>query len=218
MSKVLDQLIFRVPGGFYGIVSVTIGLLGMYLSYLTVPGYSMLNNMVSELGVSPGAIYFNFGFFLSGLLAIPYYLTLARVFSYEKLNQKAILSAKICSMTSCGFYALVGVFPAVQEDLVLLYTHGTVAAISVISGVGYLLSFGYLMKKSQFFNGIHLILTGGVIIFYILFLLSWIPIIEWTASLGIILWIFINSLTLLYLEFGLKLRLPLENERKILKK
>lgn len=210
MIKLFNQLIFRIPGGLYGLMSIIIGLLGMYLSFLTVPGYSMRYNMVSELGVSPGAIYFNLGFILSGLLAIPYYLTLAGVFTYEGLNNRVILSAKFCSITSCVFYALVGVFPAVQENNMLLYIHGTVAAISVISGIGYLLSFGYLMRKSHYFSGFHLILTGAVMFFYILFVISWIPIIEWSASLGIMIWIFINSLTLLYLEFGLNIKLPLE--------
>ena len=188
----------NTKGAVLGIVSITVGLVGMFISYLAIPGYNILENMVSELGLGPWGIFFNLGFVFSGLLAIPYYLNLSYLFQSENIDHRLINGSIIASVVSCIAYALVGVFPAYKENLFYYWAHGTFAAISGISGIAYLLLFGYMMYNSKIFKKRHAFFSLLISLFYLAFLLTWIPIIEWMASFGIMSWIFFNSLYLLY--------------------
>ncbi len=71
-NKFLDYF----PGFIFGIIAIIIGLTGDFLAISYYPGYSITKDMVSTLGVGPGAIYFNLGTFYSGLFAIPFYIDL----------------------------------------------------------------------------------------------------------------------------------------------
>ena len=81
-NKFLDYF----PGFIFGIIAIIIGLTGDFLAISLYPGYSITKDMVSTLGVGPGAIYFNLGTFYSGLIAIPFYIDLGRLLRNENEN------------------------------------------------------------------------------------------------------------------------------------
>ncbi|MFO8018018.1 MAG: DUF998 domain-containing protein [Promethearchaeia archaeon] len=199
---ILKENIFfeKAWGGILGIISVIIGVLGMCISYSAIPGYNMLDNMVSDLGVGPLGLFFNIGFILSGIIAIPYYLNLSYIFQQEGMNHRLILGSIIFSLVSSITYSFVGIFPAIQSKPLIYLAHGTFASITVMCGAGYLLLFGYMMYTSERFKKGHAMYSMFVFVFYIMLLFTWIPIIEWTATLSILFWNFFNSLYLLILN------------------
>ena len=188
----MDSLLEKVPGPAMGYVSVILGELGLFLAYLHFPGYSFLHNMMSELGVGPGAIFFNWALIISGILAMPFYFHFSRSFEREG-NERLIQGALICSWTSCIFYALVGVFPAIKENALIHLLHGTTAAISLMSGMGYLIFFGVLIWRTKQYHSLQAIYSFIVAGIYLLFLLTWLPIVEWTSNFAITFWILMNA-------------------------
>jgi hypothetical membrane protein len=67
---------FNKKGGICGLISIIIGICGDILAIIYFPGYNLLNNMVSDLGIGPGGIFFILGLIFSGILAIPHYVAL----------------------------------------------------------------------------------------------------------------------------------------------
>lgn len=187
----------------------------MFLSYSAYPDYNIRDNMVSDLGIGPLGIFFNLGFIFSGLLAIPYYLNLSYHFQKEGMDKRLVSGSVVSSLVSCIAYSFVGVFPAIESNFFLYYTHGIVAGISVMSGTVYLLFFAYMMYVSKSFKKGQAIFTVIICVFYFLFLFTWIPIIEWTASFGIMGWIFLNSLYLLFLNKSRTMRNKNTNNNKL---
>ena len=61
-----DTLFFKNYGSIFGILSVSVGVIGDLIALYLFPGYSIFSNMISELGVGPGGIFFNIGVFFSG--------------------------------------------------------------------------------------------------------------------------------------------------------
>lgn len=82
--------------------------------------------------------------------------------------------------------------------MIIFILHGTFALISWLSAILYLTIFSFLIFKSnnfpRFFVCLALI-TAGIII---VFLLTWIPIIEWIMALPVAIWITLISADLLY--------------------
>jgi len=194
----LEKFFENNLGSLFGIIANIIGLTGFYLASLSIPGYNILENMISHLGGGQGGIYANLGLIISGILAMPFYLQLEHELKhleeFSKIRKAAISSA----LTSCTFYSLVGVFPAIQSDLLIFYLHGTVSAIALFTGVGYLLLFSFLMEKSPEYSkiqAIHGVITAGL---YTAVLFTWHPFIEWMAAFGVISWVLTNSAYILY--------------------
>ncbi len=44
INNLMDKLLKLVPGGYYGLLSISIGIIFTFLSYLLVPGYSMFKS------------------------------------------------------------------------------------------------------------------------------------------------------------------------------
>lgn len=99
-----------------GILAVFIFLTSLLISYLLFPGhYSPLQNWVSDLGnvrFSPqGAIFFNFGCIITGLVFIPFLVALSW---WEPNSRKKTLKiAQILGLMAAVFLIMVGVFPEV---------------------------------------------------------------------------------------------------------
>ncbi len=200
-TKIIDRLLGTIPGGLFGLLSVSVIIIFDLLAILFHSEYNFFDNMVSELGVGPGGIFFNLGLILSGIIAIPFYLHLSKTFIDENVNENIRKTAIASSMISCISYTLLGFFPAIESDQFLHNAHGILAIISISSGICYLVSFSSLMlhsnrfKKSQAYLGL---LTAGL---YAFFLSTWWPIVEWIMSLSIMTWIVINSSYCLYHKF-----------------
>ncbi len=185
-----------IPAPIYGLLSAIIGITGDIISILLFQGYS-LNHMISALGTGPGGIYFNIGTFLSGMFALLFYLYLIKAIGKETNDQKKHKVGSFFAINSCIFFSLVGVFPT-STNIVIFVLHGTFALISWLSAIVYLSIFSILIYKSKnfsrFFTYLALITAGTIIVF----LLTWIPIIEWIMALAVSIWITLISAYLLY--------------------
>ena len=84
----LDKILRRISGGVFGILSMIIRVLCDFLAFLCIPGYDIFENMVSELGVGKGGIFFNLGLIISGIICIPFYIALIRSLTIEYLYDK----------------------------------------------------------------------------------------------------------------------------------
>ncbi|MFX0075880.1 MAG: DUF998 domain-containing protein [Candidatus Hermodarchaeota archaeon] len=190
---------YLIPAPIYGMLSAIVGISGDIISILLFQGYS-LNHMISALGTGPGGIFFNVGTILSGLFALLFYLYLIKVVRKETNDPKLCKAWSFFSINSCIFFSLVGVFPT-STNLVIFVLHGTFALISWLSAILYLTIFSCIIIKNnnfpQFFIYLALITAGSIIVF----LLTWIPIIEWIMALAVAIWITLISAYTLYRKF-----------------
>ena len=187
-----------MPRPFYGLLSAIVGIAGDIIAISLTP-YFDLSYMISDLGTGPGAIYFNIGTFLSGVFAILTYLHIVEILENENINHPKVLRiGKVFAINSCVFFALIGVIPSVRSNIILFAAHGTVALISLISGVIYLSSFSYLFFKSEKFSGLVGYLPLIAVSCIVPFLFSWHPITEWIMTVGITFWVVVISIYMLY--------------------
>ncbi len=201
MRKCIDKLLNVKPGGIFGLLSVVFIVLGELIAFLLFPGYSIFKNMISELGAGPGGIFFNLSVIISGIIIIPYYIHLGKSFSGENIKENLRKFAILVAVISCITYSFLGVFPSIESEAIIYITHGILAAISISSGLGYLILYSILMLKAQNFSKIqayHGFIVAG---FYTFFLLTWIPMVEWVLNIAILSWITANSIYMLYHKF-----------------
>ena len=194
-TNILKILNF-IPSPYYGLLSAFVGIGGDIIAIALFPSYNF-NRMISALGTGPGAIYFNIGTILSGIFALLFYLYLIEVIGKETNDPKQQKVGRFFAINSCIFFSLVGVFPT-STDTILFVLHGTFALISWLSAIIYLSIFSSLIFKNKVipkFFGYLAIITAGTII---VFLLTWIPIIEWIMALAITVWITLPSVYMLY--------------------
>ncbi len=192
------QILNFIPRPFYGLLSAIVGIAGDIIAILLFPNFD-LSYMISDLGTSPGAIYFNIGTFLSGVFALLTYLHIVEILENENINHPKVLRiGKVFAINSCVFFALIGVFPSVRSNILLFIVHGAVALISLVSGIIYLIAFSYLFFKSEKFSGLVGYLPLITISCIVPFLFSWHPITEWIMTFGITIWIILISIYMLY--------------------
>jgi len=192
------QILNFIPRPFYGLLSAIVGIAGDIIAILLFPDFD-LSYMISDLGTSPGAIYFNIGTFLSGVFALLTYLHIVEILENENINHPKVLRiGKMFAINSCVFFALIGVFPSVRSNILLFAVHGAVALISLVSGIIYLSAFSYLFFKSEKFSGLVGYLPLITISCIVPFLFSWHPITEWIMTFGITIWIILISIYMLY--------------------
>jgi hypothetical membrane protein len=191
--KFIDKLLNFIPGGIYGILSLSARILGDLLAYLFFPGYSIFDNMVSDLGTGPGGIFFSLGLILSGIICIPFYVVLARSLKGDGINEKTIKLGLIFFYISDITYILVGFFPSIEDNYLIYTAHGVLAVTSWLTGIVYLLIFSKLMLKNSNYSKIPAY-SGFILIgFLLVFLFTWIPIIEWVMTFAFIVWLMIIS-------------------------
>jgi len=199
-TKFIDKLLEIIPGGVFGLLSVVIIILGEIIAILLFPGYNIFDNMLSELGAGPGGPFFNLTIIMGGIIIIPYYLALAKTFSGEAINENLRKYAILAAVISCITYSLLGVFPSIEYEAIIYLTHGILAAVSIASGLGYLLLYSILMFRAQNFSKYQAYHGFIVAVLYATFLLTWIPIIEWVMNMAILSWVTVNSVYILYLK------------------
>ena len=195
----IDKFLSIIPGGLFGLLSCAIVLFCDFISiFLFHKEYSFLNNMISELGRGSYGFVFSMGLIISGIISVPYYLALGRTFNEDTVNKKLKKLAIIVSLISIITFVFVGVFPSLEENYIIYFTHGTFAFISLATGMIYLIIFSYLMLKDEKYSKIqvyHGFIVAGA---YIIFLFTWIPIIEWIITFGLISWITSNSVFMIH--------------------
>ena len=185
-----------IPAPIYGLLSAATGFGGDIIAIALFPNYNF-NRMISALGAGPDAVYFNIGTIFSGISAMLFYLYMIKVIGRGTQNPKLHKVGRFFAINSCIFFSLVGVFPT-SLNMTLFVLHGTFALISWLSAIIYLSLFSFLIFENKvipkFFGYLALITTVTIIIF----LLTWIPIIEWMVALGVTVWITLPSVYLLY--------------------
>ena len=183
------QRIFKtIPGPYWGLFSIVVGLLGDFLAFMVYPDYN-LNLMVSDLGTGPGALYFNLGTILSGLFALLFYLYIGPHLKVKDINNKAHNAAMILAVLSCIFFIFIGIFPSLRSNVVLFVLHGGTAMLSWICGIGYKSLFSYFILKNDKFYKVQGYSGLAVVLIEIIFLFTWIPVIEWIMVFAITFWI-----------------------------
>lgn len=202
--KFFEKLLDKINGGVFGLIAVTLILLGDFLAIIFNPNYIIFEHMVSTLGAGPfpGGFIFNLSVLISGIIVIPYYIHLSRIVIGDNTNETLRKFAIISSMISCITYSLLGVFPSLEEIYIIFYIHGVLALISISSGVCYLISFNILIKRSKNFKKIQSYFGFFVAGLYTLFIITWLPNVEWLMSFGICIWIIIISISIL--KYGSK--------------
>jgi len=150
-TKSMDKIFQVIPGGIFGLLSVISIILGEFIAFLLFPGYkyNIFDNMISDLGVGKGGIFFNLSVIISGILIIPYYIHLAKSFIGENITENLRKYAILTAIISCITYSMLGIFPAIEDNIIIFYTHGILATITIASGLGYLLCYSTLMYKAQ---------------------------------------------------------------------
>jgi hypothetical membrane protein len=191
--KFIDKLLDILPGGIYGILSLIARILGDFLAFLLFPGYNIFDNMVSELGTGPGGIFFSLGLIISGIICVPFYVALARSLKSDEISEKSIRIGLMFFYISDIAYILVGFFPSIEENYLIYVTHGVLAVISWLTGMVYLIIFSKLMLKHENYTKIPAYSGFCLIGFMLLFLLIWIPILEWLMTFAFISWLIIIS-------------------------
>ncbi|MHA1671194.1 MAG: hypothetical protein ACTSV5_11560 [Promethearchaeota archaeon] len=192
-SRQVLQKIFKViPGPYWGLLSMIVGLLGDIIAVLMTPNYN-LDYMVSYLGTGPGALFFNLGTILSGLFALLFYLYLIPILKSKNVTDEIHRTALVFAVLSCFFFMLIGFFPSITTNSVMIIVHGFVAMMSLMCGSVYKSLFGYMMLKNEKFLKLHTYSAMIIVVIEIAFLLTWIPIIEWMMVVAITYWIFMLS-------------------------
>ena len=189
--KVLKKIFKVIPGPYWGLFSMIASSLGVIVAVSMTPNYSM-NHMMSYLGTSPGALFFNLGMILAGLFTLVFCLYLAPILKSKNVKDEIHRTALVFAILFCIFYTLVGAVPAVANSY-LEIVHGLIAMICLICGSIYKSLFGYMMLKSEKFLKLHIFSAMIVAFIEIVFLLTWIPLIEWMMVFAINYWIFIIS-------------------------
>ena len=190
--QVLKKIFKVIPGPYWGLLSMIVGLLGDVIAILMTPDYD-LNYMVSYLGTGPGALFFNSGTILSGLFALLFYLYLVPMLKSNNVSEKIHKTAFVFAILSCIFFSLIGFFPSITTSSLLIVVHGFVAMSSLICGSIYKTLFGYMMLKNNKFLKLHAYSAMIVVFIEVAFLLTWVPIIEWMMVVAITYWIFMLS-------------------------
>jgi hypothetical membrane protein len=201
MEKIIiffDRPFKLVPGGFFGLLSFIVGFSFIFIAYFKVPGFSMLENTISSLGVVPGitGLIFNIGLILAGITAIPLFIYLGRTLQSEGFNKNLKKIAFTFSIIICISLCLIGCFPAYNNIIGVF--HGLFAGTYFICGLISSILFSFLIWSDLRFSKIQSLISltvGGTFGFYLI--TGW-PIAEWILLYASLFWVFeISIYTLL---------------------
>lgn len=193
INQIFEKLFEKVPGGVFGLLSVSIGIF-IDIMGLSLPGYSIFTHTVSSLGIGPAGLLFNIGLILCGITAIPFEIYLGKSISRDIVNDKVIKTTVAISIISSLSLSLVGFFPINQENDIKMFFHGFFASISFIGGLIYIIIFSLFILKDQRFMKLQAYMGFTVCGFFILYFCTLVPFTEWLAVFSIIIWtIFLSS-------------------------
>ena len=172
--------------GLYGLVAVVIRACGDFIAMSFFEGYDITINMISDLGTGAGNIFFNMGVFIAGLFLIPFFLVLGNAFKDEEVNENLRIITVTLSFISAITFSLLGVtlglyllFPQITFFLTL---HFVFAAACYIFGALSFTLLGILLIKSSNYSYLlpfACFISTGI---GILFILTWVPLIEWIST------------------------------------
>lgn len=198
MGKIINKFLKIAPGGYYGLISATIRFTGDVLAFLLFPNYNFTKNMISDLGIGPGAIFFNLGIILSGIVSIPFYVAFVRSLKMNDNYETTRKSSLILFYIANTAYIMLGFFPSDPSNYQIFLIHGLCALIWVLVTILYLCLFTFLMIKNNKFTKLPIYVSVFLIGCLMLFLFTWVPIFEWILSLAVFIWFAVISSYLIY--------------------
>jgi len=209
MGKIYDRVnkFFKIiPGGIFGILSGLIGIICDIIAISLYPGYNLLYDMVSTLGVGPGADFFNYGLIFSGVFAAIFYVYLYLTFIKEEPNEKINKSTFIIAVISSLLMSSIGVFPAIQDKKLIVFLHYITALLTWVTGIIYCTMLGYLIIKSSIYShylAIIACIPAFMMTILLIFIMSpltqdLVPLTEWLMVFSVIGFVFIISSYTLY--------------------
>jgi uncharacterized membrane protein len=198
IESIIIKYFNQVPREVFGYLSVLAFIIGDIIAAFFIPGYNIHTNMISDLGVGPGGIFFSLGIIISGVLSIPFIYYLMQQLDLSKKNKYlrvGLIASWIVSLIS---YILVGFFPGDPDLGIIFLIHGMTAVISWISGVVYTSIIGYIMLKDDRFSTFQALSSFFIVLAVIIFFITWLPLFEWIISISLGVWFIINASYLLY--------------------
>jgi hypothetical protein len=195
--RLIEKILYVVPGGIFGLASVFFALSGILIAFFSFPGFSILLYDVSYLAIGPLGLFFDLGLIFSGILAIPFNFYMIIVIEDKKIKPRLKKYALSLSIMSSITLSLIGFFPVLIENIIILFIHGILALLTFLGVTIYCILFGYFFIINEKFSNFHAILSffvSGIFIFY--FTNRW-SLIEWIGILSIMIWITYNSITTL---------------------
>ena len=198
INRLIDKLLKLAHGGYYGLLSMIIGIIFTFLSFLLVPGYSIFESFISILGISPGltAPLFNMGIILTGILVIPFLVYLGRSLTQERINEKIEKIAFKISIVGALSISLVGCFPHYTLLLGIIYIF--FATLFFFSELIFCLIFSLLIWFDSRFSKMQSIIGFAVSGVFIFFIFTGWTISEWLVFFAIVFWVIENSIYILY--------------------
>ncbi len=207
-----EKLVKIIPSKYFGILSVTFGVLGDIIAYLLFPcsQYSLLKQPVSTLCLGNGGIFFNFGNIFSGVCALIFVNSFSRIFDEEQVSGNIKRNAIITANISCTCFIILGIFCG--SNIIIAYIHGIAALSSWGFGFFYFTCFNILMfQDSKFSKNIALvgfivpIFLGLLMIIFFLhlipifrFLVVILPFLEWMNTFVVIFWYYLIPFYMIY--------------------
>ncbi len=195
-----------IPGGIFGIISGLTGLICDIIAILLYPGYSIFQDMVSSLGVGPGGHFFNYGLIFSGISGAIFYLYVGLSFYNEDSSIKLVKSAIIISIISSLLMASIGIYPAIQEEPLIIISHYFTTLLTILTGIIFYTMFGYLIiKSSQYSSYLAIIacIPTFIMIIILIFIITpftqaLVPFTEWLMVFSVIVFALITASYTLY--------------------
>jgi hypothetical membrane protein len=179
----------------FSLIPIIIGILFIFYALSQFPGYSMIKNYVSHLGIGPkpSAQFFNVGVIIIGAASIHFFIYLGKLLKASGIDEIIRKITVKISIIGGLCLALVGAFP--MFDFLEIF-HMIVASTFFFSGMLYFLLFSYLMirnpnfSKYQSFPGfvVGLIFAGYVFTAH--------PIFEWGVVFSGFFWVIFNGVWL----------------------
>lgn len=194
----MEKILQLIPGTIFGLLSVFFALTGIIISFFSFPGYNLLLYDVSYLAVGPYGLFFDLGLIFSGIIAIPFHFFMYSIIGNEKISMKLKNIALLLSVTSSLALSLIGFFPMLNENNLILIIHGILALITFLGITIYCILFGILFIINDKFSNFHAVLSffvSGIFIFY--FTNRW-SLVEWISVGSIMIWITFNAFFALF--------------------
>jgi hypothetical protein len=212
MDYFIEKITNIIPGKYFGILSVTFGVLGDSISYLLFPytEYNLFQQPVSALCLGNGGIFFNIMNIFSGIFALIFVNSFGRNFDEEQVTRSLKRNGLICANISCICFIILGFFCG--SNIIIAYIHGIAALTSWGFGFLYFTYFNILMlQDSKYSRTIALfgfivpfLLALLMIIFFLhlfpifRFFIVILPFLEWINTFAVIFWYYFIPFYMIY--------------------
>ncbi|MGE5637109.1 MAG: DUF998 domain-containing protein [Chloroflexota bacterium] len=158
-------------GGVNGVVTPLIAFTFIALSILGYPQFSWINNALSDLGIVPGitSVLFNFGLYVSGLLALIFSIGLYKFLNKNILGKIGAIIFAAASLALEGIgWAPENVYPFHYYFSVAFFT---LVPISLLIITGYFL----ILRQYRFAAFTFIIAVLGAATWVLYFLIQYVP-------------------------------------------